>query len=86
MAEKNWYTWNITTRMWAIVRPFIKILQDEAFGTDRFEYNISECGSRRVLAMWLTHTEYIKMDIALRRVGDELDAMEYELKDRVFDV
>lgn len=80
-VEKNWYSWTLSTRMWAIVRPFIKILREEAFGTDAFDYNISECYSKRVLSMWLTHTEYIKMDIALRRVGDELDAMEYELKE-----
>ena len=73
--EKKWYDWTISKQMWDMVRPFIKIIQDEAFGTGEFIYSISDCYSRKCLSMYLTRTQYIKMDIALRRVGDELDAL-----------
>ena len=75
-VEKHWYDWTISDSMWRMVRPMIKILQDEAYGVDEFNYSIADCYSKKCLSMWLTHTQYIKMDIALRAIGDELDGIE----------
>ena len=44
-VEKHWYDWTISDSMWRMVRPMIKILQDEAYGVDEFNYSIADCYS-----------------------------------------
>ena len=83
-VSKEWYNWTISKQMWKMVRPFIKLLQDEYYGLG-YEYSISECYEKLCLSMKLTRPEFIKMDIALRNVADELESFEYELKNKVLE-
>ena len=81
--EKNWYNWTISKAMWKMVRPFIKLLQDESDFGNGYDYHISECYEKLCLSMYLTHTEFIKMDIALRNVADALEEFEEGFEDKV---
>ena len=85
-VEKHWYDWTISNRMWRMLRPMIKIIQDEAYGVDEFNYSIADCYAKKCLSMWLTHTQYIKMDIALKAMADELEALEEEVVENTMDI
>lgn len=74
MEERNWYNWRVSSTFWNLVRPMIKMAQEN--GKDiGFQYQVSECYDKLDLAMFLTKMEYIKMDSALRSIGSILDEL-----------
>lgn len=70
LPERYWYHWRISSELWAMARPFVKLMKDE-YG-EELKYCISSCFDKLDFGVYNTAQGHKNLDIALSAAAGSL--------------